>query len=280
MSKLRGLACTLFLLAGHAQAQQAPQGPAALPMETPPATPVITAPISAPTTLETGDASTDAESWRHGLRHRQKRERFMLQPSNIGYEIFFRTGPSFIFGGGELRRQLNTTGWNVQAGGRSLFFNPEGTSAWTVDLGLNFIHNNGGGNEVISVFGQPGTVREVNRTAAQVSFGKEIFTNGNAFGQAGESFWRYGWEAGMRYGTGSQGWEPVRRGQPQIGHKHDVFGGTFLAGNLNLEVPMGGTWSYVFGLRAEWGYTYSDLLPGFSGTLHDFALLFNTGLRF
>src|SRR5262249_11235625 len=51
-------------------------------------------------------------------------------------EIFLRSRVSIIAGGGWLAGALQT-GWAIDGGARSLFFNPEMTAAWAVTYGIS-----------------------------------------------------------------------------------------------------------------------------------------------
>jgi hypothetical protein len=53
----------------------------------------------------------------------------------IGYDLFLRAGLAFPIGGGLLQHSLQD-GLYVEGGGRTLFYNPEMTRAWTATLGV------------------------------------------------------------------------------------------------------------------------------------------------
>src|SRR5262249_6280073 len=135
------------------------------------------------------------------------------------YELYARIGPAIVTGGGVFNRTLDT-GWMVAAGGRSLFFNPAQTAAWTIDLGISNSHNDARKHDVqipLSIlvptqfgtaervnFGRdpdvPGvTVRELNRTFANIGFGREVYPVGPANGPGTK--WRIGYDLGGRWGT-------------------------------------------------------------------------------
>jgi hypothetical protein len=63
-------------------------------------------------------------------------------------ELYVRNGPSIPVGGGVLGAVLNT-GWMFQGGARSLFFNPEMTKAWVVDVGISYNFNQSVGDRQI-----------------------------------------------------------------------------------------------------------------------------------
>src|SRR5262249_52761308 len=64
----------------------------------------------------------------------------------IMMELYTRTGPTFIAGGGILEDRV-ATGWLIEGGGRSLFFNAPETKAWTVDLSISYDFNSGRANQ-------------------------------------------------------------------------------------------------------------------------------------
>ncbi len=58
----------------------------------------------------------------------------------IGMEIFLDAGPSFNVGSDIFGHAL-ATGWEIEGGARTLFFNPECTRAWTVSFAVSNINN-------------------------------------------------------------------------------------------------------------------------------------------
>jgi hypothetical protein len=58
----------------------------------------------------------------------------------IGSELYLRGGVVFPFGAGALGHTL-LTGWDIDGGGRVLFFNPQVNRAFTFSLGVSNIHN-------------------------------------------------------------------------------------------------------------------------------------------
>src|SRR5581483_6878314 len=55
-------------------------------------------------------------------------------------ELFMRTGVSQPVGGKVLERELDT-GWRIEGGGRSLFFDPTWKKAWTIEANIVNIYN-------------------------------------------------------------------------------------------------------------------------------------------
>jgi hypothetical protein len=63
----------------------------------------------------------------------------------IGSEVFIRLGISYPFGGSVIDHSLRD-GWDVDGGVRSLFFDLDRQSAWTVSLGVSNIYSQGQAN--------------------------------------------------------------------------------------------------------------------------------------
>jgi hypothetical protein len=211
----------------------------------------------------------------------------------VGFDLFFRTGPSLISGGGEFARTLKTFGWNVQGGGRTLFFNPAGDSAWALDLGVGYTNIEGRSLsrpvDVLSnavKFGGPGGqptfaagVRELRRTSFNFGVGRDHFLNGPGWvGADCVSNFRLGWDVGGRWGTASVDYEPFLEpgGYRRL---HDIFHGVYLAGQGTWEQPMG-AWTFYLGGRVEWGYYWTNLIPPNDGDFRDVNLLLLAGVRF
>jgi hypothetical protein len=60
----------------------------------------------------------------------------------IQMELYARAGASFLLGNTAFAQALQT-GWTIEGGGRSLFYDPSMDAAWTVDLGLSNTWNHG-----------------------------------------------------------------------------------------------------------------------------------------
>ena len=199
----------------------------------------------------------------------------------INEELYIRTGPSIPAGDGILH-QLLDTGWDVSAGGRSLFFNPACDAAWTVDLGLTYIYNHSQNNPKvtrITDFLTPGaptaqlvTMRDLHRTFANISGGREWYLLGAANCCDGWT-WRAGFDFGGRLGTAKVDFAETRHGT-------DTIYGYFGAIHTDLEKPCGCCTSQI-GFRAEWDETIMDFLDPFNNShVQDFNLLVTFGVRF
>lgn len=249
---------------------------------TPPSEVAIPAPVPTPPQGPSSALMTPGpvESW---LNHHQPGCCGPVGGSGpIGYDIYFRTGPSFPTGGSQLSQVLEV-GWLARGGLRTLFFSPSGDSAWVVDANLEVVRNNGNQSQLLSFFGQPVAPRGVTRTNFGLAFGKEWYTQGPGFinGNTNYSNLSYGFDFGGQWGTSHA---DFLRLQPQIqfvntARHYDVIGGMRGGFNVNWERPMGG-WTFLIGGRLEGAMTFTDVLPGYGGTLYDVNLLLNAGVRY
>ena len=206
----------------------------------------------------------------------------------LGYEIYVRNGISFPVGGNPFGTKLDA-GWDVEVGARTLFFNPERDAAWTVDLSVSNVHN--GSNDFTTTYGltnvQPGPqgsgttipaiqvgVRDLNRTYVNVAGGREWYLWGTADASKPDVNWRVGFDLGGRYGT-----EKLEMTNFLI-HRTDVIAGMFGSVHTDLEIP----WRCVIfqaGIRAEYGYTWGDILQSQNDSdVQELNLLFTLGARF
>ena len=61
--------------------------------------------------------------------------------------------------------------------------------------------------------------------------------------------------------------------------RQKVTHGIFLATHGTCEIPMG-TWIFFAGLRAEWSYDWTNLVPPMNGNMHNLNFLLHSGIRF
>jgi hypothetical protein len=210
----------------------------------------------------------------------------------IGTEIFFRTGPSIVAGGGVFADTLQT-GWGFDVGARSLFFDPGADAAWTVTYGIsNYTYHgqrpdiqipltilvpspvqNGTPQTVHFGTDVPGvTVRSLNQTFFNLGFGRDWWIFGPAYSCDGP-LWRVGADFGGRWGSAKLQLNELR-------HRTDVIGGVWVGVHSDLEFPCGCGW-FVAGFRAEWQYVWSDILQIQNNSdLTTVNLLLNLGYRF
>ena len=212
----------------------------------------------------------------------------------VSYDIYVRTGPSLITGGGTMSAALKTFGWNIQGGGRTLFFNADGDAAWALDFGVGHTNNEGRNmSRPVTLlssavkFGGPGDqptfdagVQQVRRTSFNFGIGRDYFLNGPGAVLPDNCYpnFRLGWDVGGRWGTASVDLEPFLEpgGYRRL---HDVYHGLYLAGQGTWDQPMG-AWTFFLGGRVEWGYYWTNLLPPNDGDFRDVNLLLLVGVRF
>jgi hypothetical protein len=206
----------------------------------------------------------------------------------IQIEPYFRFGPSVPVHGFIFEKTL-TTGWVFAGGGRSLFFDADQTAAWTIDLGLSNVANHGKSPEiriplrgilVPTSNGQgaaripllPVTVESLNRTYANLGFGRECYLLGAANNCDGWN-WKVGVDGGGRWGT-------ERLETHELRHRSDVCGSLFAAAYSDVEYPCGGA-VFQAGIRIEWDYNWSDILQLQNNSdMQDLNFLLNLGFRF
>jgi len=210
----------------------------------------------------------------------------------ITYELYTRTGPSMVVGGGSAFSGAIHTGWMVGGGGRTLFFNNTYDAAWVLDLGVSYFYNPADNERVLNVLPRirggaaadpntpiASTLRLIRRTTFNYSLGREWFLNGPSYNSA-EAFWnqRLGFDIGGRWGSASAHYDTLET-VPRYSRQQDTVQGVFLAANWNWERPFGGMMLFG-GLRTEWGYSWTDLAPRNDSNIQDVNLLMTLGLRF
>jgi hypothetical protein len=195
---------------------------------------------------------------------------------------------------GEIFGHVLETGWEVEGGGRSLFFNVETDRAWAIDLSLSNIFNRGQRSDIkvpylvllptgtnpttglptgFQQIGVPVSVRELNRTFANISVGREWYLWGNA-SNCNESRWRVGIDAGGSLGTAKIEFH-------ELAHHTDTIGRMFVALSTDWECPCGGCCTFLAGVRLVWDYTWMDILQRQNDSdLEDLNIVFSFGVRF
>ena len=221
----------------------------------------------------------------------------------IGYDLYLRTGPSFIVGGGSEIAGAVGFGWSVGGGGRTLFFNPERNKAWALDLGVSFAYNDGDQSRVLDVFTpappfnnptspndprngmvitpdqlNPFRIRGLYRTSFNFAVGRDWFLRGPAFTGLPIMNRRFGVDIGGRWGNIHADLVPV--GNPaQFLRRNSVYHGIYIGANYGWEMPMG-SWVLFGGGRAEYGYDYTNVIPPRDGNIQDIRVMFTGGVRF
>jgi hypothetical protein len=254
--------------------------------------PVAATPLGAPPALPVDNASTTTETGgllpSNWIRYSQPECCNSIGCDGpIKMELYERTGASFPMGGGDLPQRLNTAGYEIQAGGRSLFFNVQRDAAWVIDLGVDYNSDASSSHDPVQLnilVNQSGTtpptpvkrdidvtIRHIYRTAASVGLGREWYLWAPA-DQAG-SKWRVGMDLGGRVGV-------VRADFNEIEHRTDNMWGAYVAVHSDWEIPCGSC-IWMAGVRAEWSYTWTDILQSFNNSdIADASILLNVGVRF
>lgn len=216
----------------------------------------------------------------------------------IGTELSVRTGPSLPVAGGTINNSLNL-GWKIEGVGRSLFFDPSQTAAWTAELSLSHTYNNANEHGPVIRLNpvlpppspqgtQPplerrdGTIRTLHRTMVGAGLGREWYLNGaaNDFGHYW-ALWRFGVDVGGRLGTARMDFNERRTpGQVNFQRAHDFIFAAYAAVHTDVEIPCG-CCIFVTGFRAEWQYNWMDIIPfDVRSNLQDVNLLLSAGVRF
>lgn len=191
----------------------------------------------------------------------------------IKTELYLRTGPTLPVEGTIFGHVLET-GWIVEGGGRSLFFDPGMDRAWAIDLSLRNIRNQGQRNDFDLVLGVPrparATVRNLNRTVVDVGLGREWYCWAPS---SNKTTLRYGIDVSGGLGT-------ERLELHEFPHRTDFMADLRLALHADFEVPRG-CCTFFAGFRTEWVYNWMmDLIQDNDSELEDVNFLFTFGVRF
>ncbi len=228
----------------------------------------------------------------------------------IDMEVFMRSGAAMPLDAGYFGKTVGT-GWLIEGGARSLFFNPENDAAWTIELSLSNTYNHGqrsdqiavlhnvavpnsanavalGGPASVSVPVVPVTVRDLNRTDVNLSFGREFYLWGQANKCSGETLsadcgqgcptcgtvanWRVGFDVGGRWGS-----EELEL--HELNHITRVVTGVFVSVHTDWEIPCG-CCIFQVGARMEWDYTFENILPGMDEDLQNLNFMVTLGVRY
>jgi hypothetical protein len=116
-------------------------------------------------------------------------------------------------------------------------------------------------------------IRDLNRTYVNLAVGREWYLWGSADCGKPDVNWRVGFDVGGRYGT--ENLEVT-----QFNHFTDTIAGVFGSIHSDLEVPCG-CCIFQAGIRAEYGYTWGDILQNSTNSdVQDINLLVTAGIRF
>jgi hypothetical protein len=209
----------------------------------------------------------------------------------IAGEVYLRSGITFNLGGTGVFGRIYEPGFEIQGGVRSVFFQPDPTVGWTIDLGLSttWYHNRRDEITVLrnvpstsSILGQnittilpslPVTPTNLNQTAFRLALGQEYYLFGDADPADGYLKWRAGWDAGGTLGTEKLNFD-------EIGHRTGMTYGGLLAIHSDVEMPYGQC-IFQAGCRAEYRYTGSNILQSQNNSdLSTLGFMFSAGVRY
>ena len=182
----------------------------------------------------------------------------------------------------------STSGWTVGGGVRTLFFDPTHTAAWTVDYGLSYTHNWGQGSrdpQFLWIRQAAGDriafsgIRAIHRTSFNFNFGRDVWLwgAGNTGGMEGTNVRVGGWVGG-RYGTSQVDFDPLAE-VDGYARRQNVFHGVVVGAHATFDMPMGG-WALFGGMRAEYGYDWTNLVPPLQGNIHNANIQLTLGIRY
>src|SRR5262249_14446924 len=125
----------------------------------------------------------------------------------------------------------------------------------------------------------PVTVRFYQRMSFNTAFGREWYLINPAYNPGNHL--RFGFDSGGRWGYGRVGLNDLSNVATNgilYRHRSDVFGSYFIGLYSDLEIPIcHGQKFIVSGFRAEWNYTWTDVLKETtqSNSLQDVNLLWH-----
>ena len=173
-------------------------------------------------------------------------------------ELYLLTGVEIPAYGPILGHVLET-GWVIQGGGRTLFFNQAMDRDWNIDLSISNILNRGQHGDVMIPLNLPGStgpvdvsLRELNRTYVNAALGREWY-----FRRAPDCWirtWRIGVSAGGRLGS-------EKAELYEMVHRTDVISGLFANLSGDVEIPCGCGCTFLLGMRGMGLYLVRHL-PG------------------
>src|SRR5262249_33461023 len=122
----------------------------------------------------------------------------------------------------------------------------------------------------------PVSMRDLNRTFVNGALGREWYLNAPA--NAAGWKWRAGFDMGGGIGSGLANFAK----DPNViwlRHKTDTIYDVVVSFHTDLEVPWG-CCTFTYGFRAEWDYTWMDVIQRNNAQLQDINLLLTAGVRF
>ncbi|MGL4422329.1 MAG: hypothetical protein ACRCZF_16785, partial [Gemmataceae bacterium] len=195
---------------------------------------------------------------------------------------------------GVLSGKLNT-GWGVGGTVRTLWFNQTSDAAWSLNLGMTYLYNRGQQNRQFEVLTPPPTnpdgtpsapdsltvnvPRGVHRTSVDFGLGRDWWLNGPASVATESGFnTRFGVDVGGRWGTSHIDLVPILDEKNYL-RRTSIFQSVFVGTHVGWEIPMG-SWIFVSGLRGEWDYTWTNLIPPSNGDIVSVNLWLHAGVRY
>jgi hypothetical protein len=234
----------------------------------------------------------------------------------IRMEPYLRIGTNFALGSGVFGKALEP-GWEVEGGGRTLFFNVERDAAWTIDVSLSNTFNlttdaptqfslqniivSTGTNSLTGTTQtaranfipgvtkltrlQPNSQTNFNFNAPGVSVKSLNRTGANLY--LGREWYLWGcagncnstnWRIGADVG-GTWGTEKVEI--RELRHRTGVYEGFDLAFHTDWEFPCNCGCIFLVGARLVWDYEWSHVLQDQNDAkITDLNLLFTFGVRY
>lgn len=215
----------------------------------------------------------------------------------VTYELYLTTGINFV-GGSDLTDRLNP-GVIAGGGGRTLFYEPDATAAWVIDLGVTFTWNRGRQDDTFFAFdkGQtlidplfgtetviPPTLRELRlralyRTSFNYAIGRDWWLWGPGVpGMASGWNCRWGAMIGGRWGTAHVDLIPYN--EPDGYQRNQAtFLGLYGDVHLNWEVPLGGCLLFG-GFAVQYGYDWMNIIPPLDSDINNVNIQMFGGVRF
>jgi hypothetical protein len=218
------------------------------------------------------------------------------------FEAYVRVGSAVVIGDKAMDNVIDA-GVALEGGIRSYGYNPGRTAAWTCEIGLDYLFNNGTSSDVVLIkggltsvnrFGQtlnlPSIHRyaleQLHRTAVRATVGREWY-----FGTEDPEGIQY--NAGVDFG-GRLGWATAKlravsrdilgfqQGLDQLpefldGHTGDNLKGLLFGVNAGILVPHNG-FEWTIGVRAEYGRDWFHILEDDSVESIRYMMFF--GVRF
>jgi hypothetical protein len=195
----------------------------------------------------------------------------------INAEVYFQSGANFILSDTAFGRSLKT-GYEIQGGGRSLFFNTDRSGAFIVDLGLLFTRNDGKPESTFDFSGAPVTLRNLDRTSVLLGLGYDWFLHGPGSTGSGEGKnLRVGFDGGARWGTSHLDMNIVGVDNGYL-RQQDVFAAFYAGVHADIVVPVG-AWNFLVGARGQWSYTSLDVIESTNTSIHDLSALLTFGFQ-